>query len=656
MRSLSTGAIIPWFNLNREVIKRKEILQVLSIESSTKGKYRYKCVLSDGEVCIKASCSSQTSIDFEKGRVKPNSLIAVSDFSILTHENKSIFLILDMEWLEDAPGIIGNPQERDVSLIDRGEIRINHSESIPQYKPAAATTKRKEVSSTGKRPASTKDTSSTVEKPAETNGPESDPNDSTKKYKVSWLDNPFGASFPEFKANGELDLSTTSERHIAPSLATSVIIPIHNITEEYKGVAVKAYVKKKSEMKEWDKGPNNKGRLFTIDIVDAAGGEIKGTFFRKVADEYFNRMVVGQTYTFYGATVQAAKRVYQTNSHPCELVFGENAVISSVLDGTAIVPSDKVVLNRTMLVTIATKKTLPVVADILGVCITPLDLKAFKKKGPDGSTTESVYGSFMIIDESKYPITITLFDQSLALVPKMIMHRFIGIKNARVSTYKDMISAKLGSSSELILDPEGEQSESLRSWYEMNRDSNLVRNFQRGKDVSKQVVFPMSEISGPILPLSEYCTLPVTENLKTLYVKVFIKNCLPADPIQKCFVINDHKWDVVRDDVANEWKLKSTGDRISSPEILFRINAIISDDSCVNGVSVLIPSGVVEYLSGETAIDFDVKIHRDVFELNRLCDDLFAKLTGRECIFKISVLQDKQDQGKKHTRIKAIYI
>jgi hypothetical protein len=389
--------------------------------------------------------------------------------------------------------------------------------------------------------------------------------------------------------------------------------------------------------------------------VDAEGGEIKGTFFRKVADAHFDRIVEGATYTFYGATVGAAKKAYQATSHPCELIFNDNAVISPVLDGSSIKPSEKIVLQPTLFRSLE-GKNMPLVVDLVGVCITPLMQKAYKKKKPDGSTTDASYVTFTIVDETSFPLTVTLFDQDASLAPRKSMHRFFGIKNARVAKFNGSFSVKLGASSVLVVDPDPVQTESLRAWYHIYKDSDLIRNIRQGNNSNNTAVLPLSTIDGPIIPLSEYDKFPKSEVSRDLNVKITTIMCEQQTLIRTCYIVNGREIAVEQDNVNGTWRLVETGETIPSPDQVFRLRVKIADKSLLDGIFVTLPNSIIEHLTSETTHGLSQRLEQDKENGRAICNDFLNRLTGRDnCIFKLLVTRTTQDKDRLNVKVESIY-
>jgi len=52
-------------------------------------------------------------------------------------------------------------------------------------------------------------------------------------------------------------------------------------------------------MRRWSNA-RGEGTLFSIDLLDDKGGEIRGTFFKETADKFFNMIEQGKVYILSG--------------------------------------------------------------------------------------------------------------------------------------------------------------------------------------------------------------------------------------------------------------------------------------------------------------------------------------------------------------------
>jgi replication factor A1 len=56
---------------------------------------------------------------------------------------------------------------------------------------------------------------------------------------------------------------------------------------------IKARITSKSEIRSWNNAKGS-GQLFSIDLLDATGGEIRGTFFKDACDKFFPMLQEGK--------------------------------------------------------------------------------------------------------------------------------------------------------------------------------------------------------------------------------------------------------------------------------------------------------------------------------------------------------------------------
>merc|ERR1712232_590638 len=104
--------------------------------------------------------------------------------------------------------------------------------------------------------------------------------------------------------------------------------------------------------------------VFTINLLDASGGEIRANFFNDSVDKYHDLMEVGKCFTFSRGSVRVANRQYNTTNHRYELTFDRaDTLIEEVADNKAI---QSVKFNFTDLKETETR-TLPFVVDLCAI-------------------------------------------------------------------------------------------------------------------------------------------------------------------------------------------------------------------------------------------------------------------------------------------------
>ena len=90
--------------------------------------------------------------------------------------------------------------------------------------------------------------------------------------------------------------------------------------------AVRARVTSKADIKHWSNA-RGEGSLFSIEMLDSSGTDIRATFFKEAVDKFYNMLEVDKVYTFSGGRLKVANMQYNTCKSQCEITFDQNAEI-----------------------------------------------------------------------------------------------------------------------------------------------------------------------------------------------------------------------------------------------------------------------------------------------------------------------------------------
>ncbi|CAM9765032.1 unnamed protein product, partial [Phaeothamnion confervicola] len=115
----------------------------------------------------------------------------------------------------------------------------------------------------------------------------------------------------------------------------SFFTPISQVNPYQNRWTIKARVTSKGDIRAWS-NQRGEGQLFSIEMLDEAGGEIRATFFRDAVDKYYNMIEQGRVYTFSGGQVKVANKQYSSVNNEYEIAFSSNAEIQPVADDPSI--------------------------------------------------------------------------------------------------------------------------------------------------------------------------------------------------------------------------------------------------------------------------------------------------------------------------------
>ena len=80
----------------------------------------------------------------------------------------------------------------------------------------------------------------------------------------------------------------------------AAFVPITDLNPYQNRWTIKARVTNKSDIKRWSNA-KGEGTLFSIDLLDESGGEIRATMFKEACEKFYPILEQGSVYTFSGA-------------------------------------------------------------------------------------------------------------------------------------------------------------------------------------------------------------------------------------------------------------------------------------------------------------------------------------------------------------------
>lgn len=98
---------------------------------------------------------------------------------------------------------------------------------------------------------------------------------------------------------------------------------------------IKVRVTKKGDVKHW-RNARGEGYLLNVDLIDAYGDQIQGTFFKEGVDKYKDDIHKDRVYLMSGGTVKMANQRFTSIRNDFCITFDQHAEIIEVPDDSAI--------------------------------------------------------------------------------------------------------------------------------------------------------------------------------------------------------------------------------------------------------------------------------------------------------------------------------
>eukprot|EP00878_Enallax_costatus_P039208 GHUV01044768.1.p1 GENE.GHUV01044768.1~~GHUV01044768.1.p1 ORF type:complete len:587 (+),score=180.53 GHUV01044768.1:1086-2846(+) len=233
---------------------------------------------------------------------------------------------------------------------------------------------------------------------------------------------------------------------------------------------IKAKLVRKAPPRSFNSRAGAPSRVFNVELADAEGGQIQGTFWRESADKYLDTLQEGKVYYFSKFQVKPANKQYATVKNDYELHFDNRTEVEEAADQSGITVSHQVdVVPFDKLLRYVGRK-MPV--DILGVVVSCGGLGTIKRKADQ---TELPRRDVTLADSSGHSVVLTLWaDQAQRSDLDGCEGQVMQVTCVRVGDYNGC-SLSAVTRSQVTLNPEGEAADALRQWWESEgRDATLT--------------------------------------------------------------------------------------------------------------------------------------------------------------------------------------
>ncbi|KAK6589476.1 Rf-A (OB fold) [Cryptosporidium xiaoi] len=248
------------------------------------------------------------------------------------------------------------------------------------------------------------------------------------------------------------------------------VYPIKNITSYLHRWKIIGRVVSKSDIRKFSSSKTKEGKVFSFEVCDADGSEIRATCFTKAVDKFYDFLKEGEVYSFSKGDVKEANARFNTTGHEFEIIFNEDAEIQSMPQDERIPRKAYNFVKISDIRTYSKGQTL----DLIGILLKagPITTITVKSTGAETQKRE-----LTIIDQSGHSIDLTLWSERTQLDESMILSNpVIAVKNAIVEEFNGF-RLKLGSSSSIEWNPVGiENSSNLRMWFNNNGGQAMLQN------------------------------------------------------------------------------------------------------------------------------------------------------------------------------------
>lgn len=249
--------------------------------------------------------------------------------------------------------------------------------------------------------------------------------------------------------------------------------PIKKITMFLRMFTIKVRVTAKSDIKSWS-NPKGEGRLFSVDLIDQAGDQIRATAFTNVVDRFYPLLEEGKVYTISNAKVRPAKKGMTRFQCEYDLQLEESTDIQPVGEDRSIKQNvfKFLKLDEIRQLQVAPYNPNPqpgqlqapeTLVDVIGVvkAVKPISKITSKK-----TNREMAKRDITIVDDTNYSIDLTLWGEAAERFNEKELDGYpiIAVKACRVSDYNGR-TLSTSFNSQVIKDPDVPEGYKLQEWF-----------------------------------------------------------------------------------------------------------------------------------------------------------------------------------------------
>ncbi|KAI3859373.1 hypothetical protein MKX03_010858 [Papaver bracteatum] len=409
----------------------KPLVQVLDIKSAGKSQDRLRLLVSDSVSTQYVVLASQLNEKVFNGEIRKGSVVQLIDYLCNTVQTRKIILILNMETIIPECAIIGNPKVTNEPQSAPSDNNGGYQPRIPSNMSAPTGNSNM---TTGFRP--------TVQ-PA------------------------YQPPAPNYRNHGP----------IVKNEAPARIIPIAALNPYQGRWAIKARVTAKGDLRRYNNARGD-GKVFSFDLLDSDGGEIRVTCFNAVVDRFYDSVEVGKVYVVSKGSLKPARRDFNHLKNEWEIFLEAASTLERCEDEDSAIPQQQFSFTPISEIENVANNS---ILDVIGIVITVNPSVPIMRK--NGMETQK--RTLVLKDGSSRTVELTLWGEFCNKEGRALQEIFdcglspvLAVKAGKVSDFSGKSVGTI-SSSQLFINPDFPEAHTLRNWFDRGGKDTAALSISR---------------------------------------------------------------------------------------------------------------------------------------------------------------------------------
>lgn len=436
-------------------VNSKPLVQVLDIKLIGSTQERYRLLISDSVLTQHAMLATQLNDSVKSGRIRKGTVVQLIDYICSTVQNRKIIVILNMETIIPDCDIIGNPKM--IGDLDTGVQR-----SVPDRNNGSATlTNNNNLGTQNSGRSNFSNSNNLISRNSGSNNVQS----FRPTVQPAYLPPPI------YKNHGA----------IVKNEAPARIVPIAALNPYQGRWAVKARVTAKGDLRRYNNARGD-GKVFSFDLLDSDGGEIRVTCFNAVVDRFYDIIEVGKVYMISKGSLKPAQKNFNHLKNEWEIFLDTSSTVDLCPDEDASIPQQQFSFRPISDIENVENNS---ILDVIGIVISVNpSVPILRKNG-----METQRRILNLKDRSGRSVELTLWgdfcNREGQKLREMVEAGHFPVLAVKAGKVNDFTGKSVGtiSSTQLFIDPDFSEAHVLRDWFDGG-----------GKDVASQ------SISREIMP------------------------------------------------------------------------------------------------------------------------------------------------------------